>query len=49
MALHPSYKRGRHGLHVVALKNYSGHDTPVSSSVVNEKGIVVSFMPSQAS
>lgn len=28
---------------MVALRNYSGHDTPVSSPVVNEKGIVVSF------
>ena len=32
----------RRGLSVVALRNYSGHDTPVSSPVVNEKGIVVS-------
>ena len=28
-------------LAVIALRNYSGHDTPVSSPVVNEKGIVV--------
>ena len=28
---------------MVALRNNSGHDTPVSSPVVNEKGIVVSF------
>ncbi|CAL5223603.1 g6142 [Coccomyxa viridis] len=31
----------RRSLHLVALKNYSGHDTPVSSPVVNEKGIVI--------
>ena len=28
---------------MVALRNYSGHDTPVSNPVVNEKGIVVSI------
>jgi pyruvate carboxylase len=26
---------------VLALKNFSGHDTPVSSPIINEKGIVV--------
>ena len=31
----------RRGVHVVALRNYSGHDQPVSSPIVNEKGIVV--------
>ena len=31
----------RRGGHVVALRNYSGHDQPVSSPIVNEKGIVV--------
>ena len=31
----------RRSLHVVALRNYSGHDQPVSSPIVNEKGIVV--------
>lgn len=32
----------RHVLRVQALKHYSGHETPVSSPIVNEKGIVVS-------
>ena len=31
----------RRPLAVLALRNYSGHETPVSSHVVNEKGIVV--------
>jgi hypothetical protein len=33
----------KHALHVTALKHYSGHETPVSSPFVNEKGIVVSY------
>ena len=30
---------------MVALRNYSGHETPVSASMVNEKGIVVRSLP----
>ena len=37
----PSCPGSRRGVHVVALRNYSGHDQPVSSPIVNEKGIVV--------
>ena len=37
----PSCPGSRPGVHVVALRNYSGHYQPVSSPIVNEKGIVV--------
>ncbi len=33
-------RRGQ--LQIVALRNVSGHDVPVSSPIINEKGIVVS-------
>ena len=36
-----AWKPRRGARSVVALKHFSGHDTPVSSPTVNEKGIVV--------